>query len=245
MPRFAPFLLAVLALAAACTDEDVTANDIVGAVPWEGPETAKYIVFDNDDEEAVGSLTMTIEPGPAITTLRQYFEFPDAGFVNDAAVVVDSTTLQPRETHFQIEGPEGDLVCDAQYTAGEVTAHRVGEDGERDDTLDIPHTVYDSWSDLFVWRTLPFAEGYAAEYADVLSCTLDRTQLIGVGLSVREMEEAEVPAGAFDAWRMEIDSGGDTQHAWYSADEAHLLLRYDNGEVTFELLEVSAPVIRR
>ena len=46
-----------------------------------------------------------------------------------------------------------------------------------------------------------------------------------------------MPAGTFDAWHLEIESGGETQDAWYTTDDAHTLLKYDNGESTFELTE--------
>jgi hypothetical protein len=219
---------------AACTSQDLKSTDIVEEIPWSVPEEAVYRVLDDEDEE-VGTLTMTIEPDDDGLFLRQFFDFPDAGFTNDASVLVDPEDLHPISVSFQIQGPEGDLMCAAAYTDGEVTVERVGEDDTRTDTLDVPAIAYDSWSDLFLWRTIAFAEDYTVEYTDILSCTLDRTQKLGVTLTVGEREEIEVPAGSFETWRLEIESGGAEQTAWYTTDRDRRLVRYDNGREVFEL----------
>ena len=49
-------------------------------------------------------------------------------------------------------------------------------------------------------------------------------------------EEVTVPAGTFEAWELEIDSGGANQRAWFAKDAALTLVKYDNGRETFELL---------
>lgn len=225
-----------LLLAAACSAGDgITSADIVGEIPWRGQETASYRVLDSNDKP-VGTLELRIEEEAAgAWKFSQSFDFPDKGFTNDATVIVDGSTLQPESSTFKIVGPDGNLDCSAEYSTGQVTAHRVGEDGERDDTVTIPNIAYDSWGDLFVWRTIPFSEGYEKDYTDVLACTLSRPDRIGVSLKVRGKEDVTVPAGSFEAWRLEIKSGGETQHAWYSTDDAHMLIKYDNGESTFEL----------
>jgi hypothetical protein len=232
-------LLTLAALAfAACTSEDsLTSAAIVGEVPWRGPEVATYQVLDNDDDPA-GSLELRIAEEPAgAWRLTQSFDFPNRGFINEAEVVVDGSTLQPESSSFEIVGPDGNFDCNAEYTTGRVNMHRIGEDGERDDTLTIPNIAYDSWGDLFVWRTIEFAEGYEKEYTDILACTLSRPDKIGVALKIDAREEITVPAGTFETWHLEIDSGGETQHAWYTTEDDHTLVKYDNGESIFELTE--------
>jgi hypothetical protein len=54
-------------------------------------------------------------------------------------------------------------------------------------------------------------------------------------LKVKAIEEVTVPAGTFRAWRLEIRSGGRTQKAWYADDARRTLVRYDNGDLVFEL----------
>jgi len=56
---------------------------------------------------------------------------------------------------------------------------------------------------------------------------------------VLRQESVEVPVGTFEAWRLEVRApGGVRQTAWYSADSARQLLKYDDGQYTFLLESV-------
>lgn len=222
------------------TSESLTSNDIVDTIPWEVPETTQYRVLDKDDDnEEVGTLEMSIsETGQGQLLLRQFYDFPEAGFTNLAEVVVDADELEPSSSRFRIDGPDGVLDCQASYGDTSVSVQRVGEDGERTDNLDVPQIAYDSWADLFLWRTIPFTPGLDLDYTDVLSCTLDRTQRLGITLEVQDREEIMVPAGTFETWPLEVKSGGQSQKAWYSTDDTHVLVKYDNGSEIFELTSV-------
>jgi len=234
---FALYSLLFTLFLASCTSQSLSSTDIVEEVPWTVPESDSYRVLDDEGEE-VGSLEMTVEASDnGALSMQQEFDFPDAGFTNSAEVVAGGDDLQPQSTSFQISGPEGDLMCGALYTDGRVLVERVGEDETRSDELEVPAIAYDSWSDLFLWRTIAFAESYEVEYTDILSCTLDRTQKLGVKLNVDEREEIEVPAGTFETWRLEIESGGANQTAWYTTDDDRRLVRYDNGREVFELVD--------
>jgi hypothetical protein len=237
MWRLAPLLLIAGALLACETEPELKSNDIVFAIPWTTPESNLYRVLDDEDEE-VGTMELKIEEEPSGGLLfTQYFDFPDRGFVNEALVIADDAELQPMTSAFRIVGPEGNLQCEAEYEGSQVVIHRVGEDGERTDELDVPQVAYDSWTDLFLWRTVEFVEGREYEYADILSCTVARSQRLAQKLSVQATEEIEVPAGTFEVWKMEIEGGERDQQAWFSTDEDHRLVKYDNGEQTFELIE--------
>jgi hypothetical protein len=235
MRRLALLLPAVLLLAIACAStEHISSRDIVTNIPWTVPATDSYRALDSNDKD-VGTAQFTIENSGAFIRMTQHFDFPDAGYVNDSEVIADPNTLQPSSSKYTLNGPNGALTCDAGYSAGQVSAHRVGQDEERTDVLDVPAIAYDSWADLFLWRTIDFSQGFETDYADVLSCTLDRLQKISVTLTVKAQEHVTVPAGDYDTWRLEIDSGGEKQNAWYTTDAAHRLIKYDNGNQTFEL----------
>lgn len=235
MRLLSPILLVALFAAVACAGErTVSGVNVVTAIPWTVPELARYRLI--DDGVAVGSLEMRIEAedGDSLR-LVQLFDFPERGFVNEAEVIVDAGTLLPKSTRFRVEGPDGERRCEAQYSGGRVVAHHVGQDGERTDELSVPRNSYDSWSDLFLWRTISFSPGFEVTYSDILSCTLGRTQNLQVTLKVEEEQRIEVPAGSFDTWRLEIRSAGRTQRAWFATDEERTLIRYDNGDLLFEL----------
>jgi hypothetical protein len=230
-----PLLLIALFAALACTGERIVSGEnVVSAIPWTVPEVTRYRLI--DDGEEVGSLEMRIEVGGGDSLrLTQRFDFPERGFVNEAEVIVDAGTLLPEATRFRVEGPDGERSCEARYSGGRVLAHHVGQDGERTDELSVPRNSYDSWSDLFLWRTISFSPAFQITYSDILSCTLGRTQNLQVTLKVEEEQTVEVPAGSFDTWRLEIRSGGRTQQAWFATDEERTLVRYDNGDLLFEL----------
>ena len=231
--------LAAVLLLAACTEDNIKATDIVSEIPWPDEERATYRVLDDDGEE-VGTLQMSVAPeGDDAYLLRQDYVFPGTEFTNSAAVVVGRADLQPRQTTYVIDGPDGSASCSADYVGSDVTVVNVREDGERTDTLDVPHVAYDSWSDLFVWRTIDFSQGFEIEYADIVACQAPAPpQRLAVKLEVTGGETIDVPAGSFDTWRVEIDAGRD-QKAWFTTDDAHILVRYDNGDQIFELIEYS------
>ena len=231
--------LAAVLLLAACTEDNIKATDIVTEIPWPDQERATYRVLDDDGEE-VGTLQMSVDAaGDDAYLLRQDYVFPGTEFTNNAAVVVGRADLQPRNTTYVIDGPDGAASCSADYVGSDVTVVNVREDGERTDTLDVPHVAYDSWSDLFVWRTIDFSQGFETEYADIVACQAPAPpQRLAVKLEVTGGETIDVPAGSFDTWRLEIDAGRD-QKAWFTTDDAHILVRYDNGDQIFELIEYS------
>ena len=225
----------LLSLLAACSGDgdDLVARDIVSDIPWTGPESFKYRLLQGDDVKGTGALTLSVATDTYV--MEQAFEIPEEEVTDSISAEVEADTLAPRKVERVIDGPEGERRCEATYAENTVTVEqRAGED-ERTDTLSLPTPHYDSWSDLFLWRTIEFFEGQELEYVDVLSCSLAKPDVLSVVLKVKEKEEVEVPAGTFQAWRLEIRSGGRTQKAWYADDEPRTLVRYDNGDLVFEL----------
>ena len=149
--------------------------------------------------------------------------------------MADAGSLRPQSVERVINGPQGERRCQAQYVGSVATVTQRSEKDERTDRLDVPIGSYDSWSDLFLWRTLAFAQDFEITYSDVLSCTLAKPQVMPVALKLMDKETVSVPGGTFQTWRLEIRSGGRTQKAWYSDDQARTLVRYDNGDLVFEL----------
>ncbi len=231
--------LAAVLLLTACAEDNIKSTDIVTQIPWPDEERATYRVLDDEGEE-VGVLVMTVaSEGSDAYLLGQSFSFPEADFTNEAEVNVARAGLQPLSTTYVIDGPDGVASCTALYDGSDVTVTNLREDGERTDTLDVPNVAYDSWSDLFLWRTINFSQGFEVEYADIVACQAPAPpQRLAVKLEVIGGEMIDVPAGTFDTWLVEIDAGRD-QKAWFTTDDAHILVRYDNGDQVFELIEYS------
>lgn len=236
----AGLLLAALSSATltmvACQGETpiLSGEDIVFGIPWRAPEEARYRLLDG--EEVKGSGVLRIESADGEITLTQAFESEE--FRDEVVAVVDAHTLRARSIQRVIEGPEGPRRWEVEYQGSTVLVIQRAEDDERREDVTAPAHSYDSWTDIFLWRTIDFHEGYEATYPDVLSATLAEPQVISQHLKVIGTETVEVPAGTFQAWRLEIRTSAGKQKAWFSDDRARTLIRYDNGDIVFELLSV-------
>lgn len=230
--------LTIVALLA-CTDgsEPLVANDVVSSIPWGESEVTTYRVTQDDIE---GECVLSIAEDVANVSLGQ--ECEGEGFTDVVSFVADAETLQPVSTLRTITGPDGEVTCEATYEASSVTARWVSPDDERENDLAVPEPSYDTWGDLFLWRTIAFAEGYDRHYVDVASCNNPRKkpELVGIRLTVDGIEEVAVPQGTYEAWHLRIRSEGHTQHAWFSTGDDRLLVKYDNGDQVFELASIGS-----
>jgi hypothetical protein len=183
-----------------------------------------------------GSGVLRIESADGEITFTQVFESEE--FRDGVMAVADAQTLRAKSVRRVIEGPEGPRHWEVEYRDSAALVIQRTEDDERRDEVSAPIRSYDSWTDIFLWRTIDFHEGYKAAYTDVLSATLAEPQVISQMLEVTGRETVEVPAGTFQAWRLEIRTSTGKQKAWFADDEARTLIRYDNGDIVFELLSV-------
>ena len=234
----APLLL----LAVAACDDGGTAplsnsGPVLGSIPWTTPEVVTYNVTQGD---TVGEGTLQILEGVDSLVFIQKFDIPDNEVTDEITVAADPQTLAPLRvdrTTVDVD-PDINRTCQATYGEGKLTVVQKDEDDESTDEISVPSTHYDSWTDLFLWRTLDFKEGFETRYSDVLSCNPRESEVITVSIEVKGLESVTVPAGSFSVWHLRIDSGGSTQDAWYSTDDSRILVRYDNGPQRFELTSV-------
>lgn len=229
-----PFLLTLAAVACESETAIPSGRDIVSDIPWTAPEEAHYRLMDGD--EVIGSGVLHIESSDGKTTFTQ--EFENVEFRDEVVTVADGNTLRAISVDRVIDGPDGARRWQVQYEGNTAVVLQRTEDDERRDEITVPTHFYDSWMDVFVWRTIDFGEGYETTYADVLSATLAKPEVISQTLKVTEKETVEVPAGTFQAWRLEIRSASGKQKAWYADIETRPLIRYDNGSLVFELLSI-------
>jgi hypothetical protein len=165
----------------------------------------------------------------ATTTLSQHFE--SAETTDSIDVVVDSKTIKPISSIRRIENdnPDDEALIEVTYTEAGATV----KVGDRQTGLSVPEHSYDNDTSLFLWRTLPFAEGYEASYTTIITNRRSRQEVV---LSVTRKETVIVPAGTFDCWRLEIATANARQVAWYADTPTRPLVRYDNDrDVIFEL----------
>ncbi|HLG10243.1 MAG TPA: DUF3108 domain-containing protein [Dehalococcoidia bacterium] len=206
------------------------ASDVAGTPPWPEDEIMTYRLVDDDGKQlAVGRLIVEVSQATGQTTLRQRFESETTEDSID--VVVDSRTLKPVSSRREIinDNPDDEDLIEVMYTEAGASVTI----GDRQTGLSVPEHAYDNDSSLFLWRTLPFAEGYEGSYVTVITNRRSRQDVV---LSVPRKETVTVPAGTFDCWRLEIATENARQVAWYADTPARPLIRYDNDrDVIFEL----------
>ena len=234
-------LAAGLLLIAGCNGGETadlsTGGPVLGEIPWRAPETAGYRVLDGDDEIGSAELSVNCTSSSQSCVFSQSFAFPEREITDEVSASADAETLKVSRLTRVVDGPEGKRSWAAEYKDSTVRVEQRDEDDERTDELDIPARSYDTWTDLFLWRTLDFSEGYEVKYLGVVSAEFAKPDIITIVLKVTGLEEVSVPAGTFSAWRLEIRSGGRTQKAWIADDGERTLLRYDNTDLVFELEE--------
>jgi hypothetical protein len=224
--------LTLLILAAACSSgsSGPPASDVAGTPPWPEDEISTYrLVNDGGEQLATGVLTIEVNEAAKQTTLRQRFE--SSSTIDSIDVVVDSRTLKPVSSRRAIENdnPDDEDLIEVTYTEAGASV----KVGDRQTGLSVPDFSYDNDSSLFLWRTLPFAEGYEASYVTIITNRRSRHEVV---LSVARKEMVTVPAGTFECWRLEIATENARQVAWYAVTPDRKLIRYDNDRnLIFEL----------
>ena len=225
--RLLPFILIPAVLIACGSNARLPTSDIVGAIPWQGDESLSYRL-ENGRGELIGRATLTVDVRNGRTALSQQFR-SDAGS-DETSVVVDSRTLKPASARREIVSPDETEVLEVSYTEDGALIKQ----GERQSGLAVPEHAYDNDTSLFLWRTLPFAAGYEARYVTIIT---NRRSRDTVTLRVTGRESVSIPAGTFDAWRLEISASNARQIAWYADTASRPLLKYDNDRGTIFALE--------
>ena len=223
-------LVTVLLLATACAEEaSVFTRDIVSTIPWPDEERAEYVLLDRDGDEVRGQGVLSVTRQDGQFELRLRFESERGS--DESVLLVDATTLKPASVRLEARREEETDVIQGEYDPVEGIV-RITEGEERTVPLRLEEHYYDNESSLFLWRTIPFEEGYQARYHSVL--TNQRRQPV-VTVRVVGREEVTVPAGTFEAWRVEIRFDGVEQVAWYADTPERRLLQYDNSIFLFQL----------
>ena len=220
-------------------------TDIVHEIPWDGDETARYVLQDND-ADAIGEATLSIEREGDAYVLRREFS-DDDGNRDASEVTVNDDDLKPRDGFRDITDEDSRRVAEFEYVTDEdgdlvveITQNVYDPpDAEeasstRSNPMRVPEHAYDTHSSLFVWRTIRFEKGYKATYVEVFSNRRDTEK---ISIEVIREERVQTPAGEFDAWLVYISNGSTTQQAWFGTDDEHQLLVYQFSDQVLLLAE--------
>jgi hypothetical protein len=203
---------------------------VVAQIPWTRNETNNYVIKNRNGAE-LGRSTLRVEVAGEMTTLNQRSEGEEGS--DESRLIVHSSSLKPISSTrvFTSEGGDDDTdPIEVTYTPQGAQIKQ----GGRQTGLSVPEHSYDNDSSLFLWRTLSFVTPYEASYNTIITNFRSRQK---VNLEVIRKEAVTVPAGRFEAWRLEITTSNARQVAWITDDASHTLVRYDNDRnAIFELI---------
>jgi hypothetical protein len=222
---FAPALLL------ACSSEpDVATQDIVSTVPFAAGERLAYRLVDNGGKE-LATGTLSVASAGSNLELESHFE---SDTNNDTTkVVVNSQSLKPVSSSREIITEDDEELIEVTYT----DQGAVIKQGDKQSGMSVPEHSYDNDSSLWLWRTIDFGDGYESAYITLITNRRSRHTVV---LEVTGKESVTVPAGTFNAWRLEIRTQNARQVAWIADTPKRTLVKYDNDRnVIFEL--TSAP----
>ncbi|MGB2695524.1 MAG: DUF3108 domain-containing protein [Dehalococcoidia bacterium] len=222
------------AMSACLQAKPVTTRDIVANIPWGDEEQATYVLLKDNGKDELGNGTLSIERQGDEFEFRSEFANEDA---SDSSVMhVDAETLKPHTIRREIHDKDEAQILDATYNTKDKILEIVqvidGKRLPRPERLDREH-YYDNETSAFLWRTINFRKDYQAYYYSILANQGGDDQLLR--LEVVGKEEIEVPAGKFNAWRLEISTPRGLQTAWYTDTPEHTLVRYDTTRNVLEL----------
>ena len=231
-PRASLLLLfiAPILLLACSSEPDVDTQDIVSTVPFSGGERLRYRLVDNGGKELANG-TLSVGSSGSNLELESHFESETN---NDTTkVVVNAQTLKPVSSSRQIITDDDEELIEVTYT----DQGAVIKQGDKQTGMSVPEHSYDNDSSLWLWRTIDFSEGYESAYITLITNRRSRQTVV---LEVTGKESVTVPAGTFNAWRLEIRTQNARQVAWVADTPKRTLIKYDNDRnVIFEL--TSAP----
>ena len=239
-------LFAVLAAGCQATGGGTEAGIVVARIPFACGESARYDLQELDGTLVAEASFDVLCEGDTLL-LEQSLRAAESrtgdgghGAQDLSHVVADSGTLLPvsssREATREDEQERWSAAYAPDLSAVAFTHETpAGETEERE--LRLRRGAYDNESALWLWRALDLTGEYDGQYVSVSA--VNQSQ-ITVRLTVVRRERVEVPAGAFDAWRLHVRSGRATRVAWIAVDPPHQLVQWDNGSEIFRLLSYQA-----
>ncbi len=225
----------------------VETSDIFEAAPWGLGESLHYQVT-NTAGEIIGTGVLSSEvDGDRLVLRQEYLALETATGVppnsDTTAVWVDASTLRPIEGQRAIVSHDDGAVSEERwewnYGVEEgrpvlVTIHINGARDPRERTLRLRDHYYDNESSLWLWRSVDLdEEEHEAHYVSVNP--LEGSQQT-IQLRIPQTESIVVPAGEFESYRLLFRTGRAVRTAWVEASHPHRILRWDNGDVTLELM---------
>lgn len=216
-------LLAVLAVTA-CGQPDVQPLAF-GPVPWQDGEVSTYRLTAVDGNYA-GTAEFSLEQLEE-GWWRMRRKILAQGDEEIVEVEASDRGLRPRRSLLTRTSSDGQERVEATYVDGQVDMMlTTKQDVTTYERANIPSDARDQRTLPMVVRTLPLDAGYATRLNAYLPVAglLDR-----VTVQVLKPEVVDVPAGRFDTWLVELDTGDSESQVWYNQEAPYQLVKFVDG----------------
>jgi len=202
---------------------------LVSQIPWGDREKTVYII-QSYHGVPVGGGEMEIFRRDSRFVFSQRYRVGE--FRDEIRIEVDARTLKPVSESRTLNTTKGKITLDTRYEDGKLSIELNTPEGPKSATMTVPEDAYDNDEVLFLFRTLPFREGYSTSYTHVIPINALKPKAT---VKVLSREKVSTPGGEFEAWKLEVKVGVQKQYIWYAVEKPHLLVKYDNGQLIFLL----------
>ena len=209
----------------------------IGPIPWADGEQGVYQITDVDGNYA-GTATITLDAGAATIegdawTLRR--EILAQGDQEVVIIEMTGRGLRPRlSTMVRLRGTARQQVK-AVYAGGQVDLElTTAQDVTTTHRENVISDVRDYRTLMQLARVLPLQVGYATEVNSYLPITNVQERF---SITVLSQERVTVPAGQYEAWKVELQTSDSESQAWLTVDTPHILVKFVEGRNggTYEL----------
>lgn len=221
--------IVLLVLVAGCGKPEILPLR-VQAPPWADGEVSTYQITDIENKPA-GSATITFTAGATQIQEAAWTMQREVAAQGDQEIVVVEMTasgLRPAlSTLTRQLGADRREQVKSTYNQGQVDLElTTAKDITTYERINVPSDVRDQRTLLALVRALPLANGYATQVNSFLPVAdlLERTTIHVTG-----QEQVQTPAGAYDAWRVELTTSDSESQAWISTSAPYLLVKFVDG----------------
>jgi len=236
----AAFLIPLLCLALLGCGANVPVIT-VAQIPWPDSETTGYVIQDSQGT-AIGTLNTAIVRDGATYVMASLVVMGNA--TDEVVMTLNAVDLKPISETRTINVPAGGAIPSGVYEIrtdyhdNQITfeAYLPGDQHQGPYTFKIPADSYANDEVWYLFRTLPFEEGYTGRYTNVIIWTTYQTPSMTV--TVVGTETVDAPAGSFDCYKLEVTIPNTTIHVWYGKAAPHHLVKYQKGDSVILLTEL-------
>ncbi|MCB9139368.1 MAG: DUF3108 domain-containing protein [Caldilineaceae bacterium] len=210
----------LIAVSTACSRPEVQPL-VMGAAPWSNTETSRYAIT-NLNGDFAGTLQYQIQQADDGWIFRREISSSETQEV--ISVETDDGVFLPRSALLVRVYATGEERVNTTYAGGQVDMELTTvQNVTTNERNHIPSDARDQRTVLMLLRTLPLEKGYSARMNSFLPVAnlLDR-----VTVNVLRREEITVPAGTFDTWLVELDTGDSETRAWIGVDAPYPLVKF-------------------